>query len=99
MKFVNFLKSRLIFIILLFLSVSKQTFRIPHMRLSEKVKGILMKRKSKRYFNVKSSTHYFHIKTMTLTDFQICIRVPLTGVLRYTKIIVITPEEHYNVVN
>ena len=36
---------------------------------------------------------------MTLTDFQICIRVPLTGVLRYTKIIVITPEEHYNVVN
>ena len=35
--------------------------------------------KSKKYFNVKSSTYYFHMKTKILADFQICISVPLTG--------------------
>ena len=34
--------------------------------------------KSKRCFNVKSSTYYFHMKTKILADFQICISVPLT---------------------
>ena len=33
--------------------------------------------KSKRCFNVKSSTYYLHVKTKILTDFQICINVPL----------------------
>ena len=33
--------------------------------------------KSKRCFDVKSTTYYFPIKTEMLTDFQICIRVPL----------------------
>ena len=32
---------------------------------------------SKRCFNVKSSTYYFHMKTNILVDFQICISVPL----------------------
>ena len=34
--------------------------------------------KSKRCFNVKSSTLYFHMKTKILADFQICISVPLS---------------------
>ena len=33
--------------------------------------------KCKRCFNVKSLTHYFHVKTKIFADFQICIRVPL----------------------
>ena len=33
--------------------------------------------KSKKYFNVKSSTYYFHMKKKILADFQICISVPL----------------------
>ena len=33
--------------------------------------------KSKRCFDVKSSTHCFHMKTKILADFQICISVPL----------------------
>ena len=33
--------------------------------------------KIKRYFNVKSSTFYFQVKTKILVDFQICISVPL----------------------
>ena len=33
--------------------------------------------KNKRCFNVKSLTFYFHMKTKTLADFQICISVPL----------------------
>ena len=58
-KFVNFLKSRLIFsIILLFLNVCKQTFHILHVRISQK-----------RCFNVKYLTYYFHTKI--LADFQI----------------------------
>ena len=34
--------------------------------------------KSKRCFNVKFSTYYFHMKRKILTDFQICISVPLS---------------------
>ena len=33
--------------------------------------------KSKRCFDVKSSTYYFHMKTKILADFQICINFPL----------------------
>ena len=40
MKFVNFLKSRLI---LLFLNVCKQIFHISHVRISQKVKSYNMK--------------------------------------------------------
>ena len=43
MKFINFLKSRLIFNILLFLNVCKQTFHRSHMDISE----------SKKYFKHK----------------------------------------------
>ena len=65
-KFVNFLKSRLIFNILLFLNVCKYTFHICHVHISQKVKGVLI-----------SSIYYFHIKTKILADFQICIIVLL----------------------
>ena len=54
---------------LLFLNVCKQTFHISCVRISQKVKG---------FFNVKSATYYFHIKTKILADFQTCIIVPLT---------------------
>ena len=52
----------------MFLNVCKQIFPIFHARISQKVKGV---------FNVKSSTHCFHMKTKILVDFQICISVPL----------------------
>ena len=53
----------------MFLNVYKQTFHISHVRISQK---------SKMCFNMKSSAYYFHMKTKLLTDFQICISVPLT---------------------
>ena len=53
----------------MFLNVYKQTFHMSHVRISQK---------SKMCFNTKSSTYYFHMKTKLLTDFQICISVPLT---------------------
>ena len=41
--------------------------------------------KSKRCFNVKSSTCcHFHMKTEMLADFQICISVPLTETLFFS---------------
>ena len=42
--------------------------------------------KSKRSFNVKSSTYYFNMKAEILTDFQICIRVPLRIILNWIRI-------------
>ena len=39
--------------------------------------------KSKRCFNVKSSTYYFHMKTKILADFQIYINVPLSKIKIY----------------
>ena len=39
-------------------------------------------RKSKRCFNVKSSTYYFHVKTKISADFQTCISVPLNQRLK-----------------
>ena len=56
-KFVNFLKSRLIF----------NFSHISRAHIS----------KTKRCFNVKSSQYYFHMNVRILTDFQICISVPL----------------------
>ena len=53
----------------MFLNVYKQTFHISHVRISQK---------SKMCFNMKSSAYYFHMKKKLLTDFQICISVPLT---------------------
>ena len=40
--------------------------------------------KSKRCFNVKSSTYYFHMKMKILADFQIGISVPL--IFRWSKL-------------
>ena len=62
--FLNFLKSRLILNIIycFWMFVNKLCAHIS---------------KSKRYFNVKSSTYYFHTKTNILADFQIHISVPL----------------------
>ena len=41
--------------------------------------------KSKRCFDVKSLTYYFHLKMQILADFQICISVPLIYTLRGNK--------------
>ena len=56
-------------------------------RISQKVKGVLMQDITYLYmsskiflFNVKSLTYYFYMKTKILTDFQICISVPLRKV-------------------
>ena len=48
------------------MNVCKQTFHISHVRISQKIKGVL-----------KSSTYYFHMKTKISGDFQIYISVPL----------------------
>ena len=42
MRFVNLLKNRQIFYILLFLNFCKHTFHISHTRVSQKVKGVLL---------------------------------------------------------
>ena len=42
MKFVNFLNIGLILSILLFLNVCKQYFHLSQVRVSQKVKGVLM---------------------------------------------------------
>ena len=63
----------LLTLIVLFLNVCKQTFRIisrAHIP------------KSKRCFNVKSSTYYFYIKRRISADFQIWISVPLKFLCR-----------------
>ena len=63
----------LLTLIVLFLNVCKQTFRIiSRAHIS----------KSKRCFNVKSSTYYFYIKTRISADFQIWISVPLKFLCR-----------------
>ena len=51
---------------LLFLNVSKKTYHISHVRISQS------------YSNVKSSTQYFHTKMKRLADSQICISIPLS---------------------
>ena len=63
----------LLTLIVLFLNVCKQTFRIiSRAHIS----------KSKRCFNVKSSTNFFYIKTRISADFQIWISVPLKFLCR-----------------
>ena len=52
----------------MFLNVCKQILHISHVRISQKVKGVLM-------WNLQ---HIFlHMKTKILADFQICISAPL----------------------
>ena len=51
---------------------------------------------SERYFNAKSSTYYFHIKMKIISDFQICISLPLNNKvagLRVGKLIIETPTQ------
>ena len=60
------------FYVLLLLNVAKQTFDISQVRMNIS--------KSKRCFNLKSSTYYFHVKKKILADFQICISVPLNNI-------------------
>ena len=65
-KFINFLKSRLIFN--MFYCFWMFVNKISRAHFS----------KCKRCFNVKSSTYYyFLVKTNILADFQVCISVPL----------------------
>ena len=77
MKFINFLKSRLIFNIFycFWMFVNKLFTYITYitLRISQKVKDVLM-------WNLQ--TYYFHIKANTIADFQICINVPLRKILK-----------------
>ena len=50
--------------------------------------------KSKRFFNVKSST-YFHMKTEILTNFQICISMPLTKATSKTLLLPFTKNTDF----
>ena len=43
--------------------------------------------KSKMYFNMKSSTYYFHMKTKISAEFQICISVHLKFIDRFLKLV------------
>ena len=68
MAFVNLLKGTLIFNIFhcFWMFVKKFfTFSLAHIS------------KSKKYFNVKYSTYYFHMEPKMWADFQICISAPL----------------------
>ena len=50
------------------MNVCKQTFHTSHVHISQKVKGVLM-------WNLQHN--YLYMKTKILTDFDICISVPL----------------------
>ena len=74
MKFVFFLKSRLLFNISyvfltypMFVYVCKQTFHIFWVHITQKVNAVIMQK----------LRHNFHVKTKVSLDFQICISVPL----------------------
>ena len=67
-KFVNFLKSRLILIH----SIASECLQINFSHNSR-----VYISKIKRCFNGKSSKYYFYMKTKILADFQICSSVPL----------------------
>ena len=76
-KFVDFLKGRLIFnIFYCFSMFANKLFTCPRVRISQK---------SKMCFNVKSSTYYCHMKTKILGDFQICIKVRILKNIRINK--------------
>ena len=66
-KFVNFLKSSLIFNTFYCFWMFVNKLFTSHVRVCQKVKV---------FFNVKSSI-YFHTKTKILADSQVCISVPL----------------------
>ena len=68
-KFVNFLKSRVIFNI--FYCFWMFVINFSHISCA-------YISRCKRYFNVKSRTYYFHTKIKIIAGFQICISVPLT---------------------
>ena len=53
---------------LLFLYVCEQLFHISRVHIFSK---------SKRCYNAKRSAHYFYVKGLTLSDFHICISIPL----------------------
>ena len=52
------------------MNVSKQTFHILQVRISQKVKGI---------FNLKPSAYHFQMKTKILAPLQTCISVSLSS--------------------
>ena len=69
-KFVNSLKSRLIFnIFCCFWVFVTNSSHISRVHIS----------KIKSCFNLKFSTYYFHMKTKILSDFQICISASLSS--------------------
>ena len=75
-KFVNFLKSRLIFNISIVSECLWTNFsHILHAHIS-KIKSVLK-------WNLQ--THYFHMRTKILADFQICISAPLKGFMKALK--------------
>ena len=69
MTFVNILKSRLIF-------NNSTVSQCLLTNVSHISRAHISK--SKSCFNEKSSTYFFQLRTKILTDFQICISVPLT---------------------
>ena len=73
-KFVFFLKSRLLFSVFYyyFCMFCKQTFRIFKVRISKKVEGVIMR-------NLRVT--FFYMKANVLQDFHICISVPLIKTL------------------
>ena len=54
--------------------------------------------KKQTHSNVKSSTHYFHVKTKILSDFQICISLTLSNIISPTQI-TITPSDLSNIIS
>ena len=71
-KFVSFLKNRLIFILFHCFSMFVNFFlHIWRAYISER----------KRCFNVTSSTVYFHVKIKILADFRFCINIPIRNQL------------------
>ena len=68
-NFVNFLKSRLIFNIF-------YIFECLWTNFSHDSSALISE--SKRCFNVKSSTYYFHMKKKIVANFQVYISVPLS---------------------
>ena len=76
-KFVNFLKSRIIFKlnIQLFLKVFKHTFHLSHVCISQKVKGVLMQNLQHTIFRWRQ--RYWQIFKSTLVYLQMLKSFPL----------------------
>ena len=69
----------------MFLYVCKQTFRISKVRISQKVKGVIMR-------NLRGTI--FYMKTNVLQDFHICISVPLK--IMFSKILVVLSHRSFS---